>query len=58
VINSTAVLVSWRPPIVTGQNGMIIFYGVMVVDLHENNMTRFTVMDKTNVTIDGGFFEI
>ena len=53
MINSTAVSISWRPPIITDQNGMIISYDVVVVDLQENNITNLTIVDDTTATIKG-----
>ena len=53
VINSTAVLVSWKPPIVTDQNGMITSYIVSALDLQENNITNVTIFDDTTTIING-----
>ena len=53
MINSTAVSISWRPPIITDQNGMIISYDVVVVDLQENNITNLTIVDDITATING-----
>jgi len=53
VINSTAVFVDWRPPIVTDQNGMIKFYVVSVVDLQQTNITNVTIFGDTRATING-----
>ena len=52
-INSTSIFVSWKPPIVTDQNGVIVSYNISVVDLQDNNITSDLVMDSTNTTITG-----
>ena len=52
-LNSTSIFVSWRPPIVTDQNGQIIFYNISVVDLKDNNSTSVLESSDTNITITG-----
>ena len=52
-VNSTSIFVSWRPPIVTDQNGLIISYNISVVDLQDDNSTSVLVMGYTNTTITG-----
>ena len=52
-INSTSIIVSWRPPIVTDQNGQIISYNVSVVDLKDNNSASVSVLEGTIATITG-----
>ena len=52
VISSTSVFVSWRPPVLTGQNGMIVNYSIMAgQDSRNDNTTK--VINGTNANING-----
>ena len=48
VIGSRAVLVSWRPPSVGKQNGFIVTYTIVLVELLSN--TTLTYKQETNIS--------
>ena len=47
------MFVSWGPPVIADQNGLIISYDVVVVDLLEDNITNMTIFSDTTATING-----